>query len=299
MASAFDNPAILRGLADKFPFGFYVVDPQRTILYWNEAAERITGYRAQDMVGRSCAGDLLVNCGPVGSALCATGGCPFTFTLRDGKPAEEHFYLRHKEGQRIPVRILALPMLDVHGTIIAIAELFVQENSSPEGLCWITQTSSQLDPQLGIPSVLATHEQLQLSLSQATERLGVFLIEVEHLHNMRMNRGVELAQTALRASVQTVRGVLTVPHYLGCWTENRLLLLVPNCDTEFAEQLPEKLHCLAHTCGLTWWGDRVNLEVKVRSTFAHERDSIDALMARLEPQHGDDDRPGESRGCSS
>ena len=143
MASAFDNPAILRGFADKFPFGFYVVDPERTILYWNEAAERITGYHAQEVVGRCCADDLLVHCGPQGGALCATDGCPFTFTLRDGKPAEEHLYLRHKEGQRIPVRILALPMLDAHGAIVAIAELFVEENNSPEGLCWITETASR------------------------------------------------------------------------------------------------------------------------------------------------------------
>jgi PAS domain-containing protein len=84
VASAFDNPAILRGLADKFPFGFYVVDPERTILYWNESAERITGYHAQEVVGRCCADDLLVHCGRQGTALCATGGCPFTFTLRDG-----------------------------------------------------------------------------------------------------------------------------------------------------------------------------------------------------------------------
>ena len=78
------------------------------------------------------------------AAHCARrDGCPFTFTLRDGKPAEEHLYLRHKEGQRIPVRILALPMLDAHGAIVAIAELFVEENNSPEGLCWITETASR------------------------------------------------------------------------------------------------------------------------------------------------------------
>ncbi len=244
MASAFDNPAILRGLADKFPFAFYVVDPERTILYWNEAAERITGYRAQEVVGRCCANDLLVHCGVSGTSLCATCGCPFTLALRDGKPAEEHLYLRHREGQRIPVRVLALPMLDPHGAIVAFAELFVEENHSPEGLCWITETASRLDPQLKIPSVLATNEQLQLSLAQATStRLAVFLIEVQHLNNMRKNRGVELAETALRATVQTVRGVLTVPHYLGCWTEHRLLLLVPHCSEELAQQLPGKLQC--------------------------------------------------------
>lgn len=299
MVSVFDNTAILRGLADKFPFGFYVVDPQRKILFWNEAAERITGYRAQDVVGRSCADDLLVHCGPSGSALCATGGCPFTFTLRDGKPAQEHLYLRHKDGQRIPVRILALPMVDAHGTIIAIAEMFVEENASPEGLFWITRTSSQLDPQLGIPSVSATHEQLQLSLTQAPSGLAVFLVEVSRLHDMRLNRGVELAQAALRAAVQTVRGVLTVPHYLGCWRENRLLLLVPNCSAEFASDLPKKLQLLASTCGLMWWGDRVNLEVKVCSTFARTQQSMEELMARLESERNGADRPGESCGCSS
>jgi PAS domain S-box-containing protein len=299
LASAFDNPAILRGLADKFPFGFYVVDPARTILYWNEAAGRITGYRAQEVVGRCCADDLLVHCGPQGSPLCATGSCPFTSTVRDGRPAEEHLYLRHKEGQRIPVRILALPMLDAHGAIVAIAELFVEENSSPEGLCWITETASRLDPQLKIPSVLATGEQLQLSLAQGASRLAVFLIQVGHLNNMRKNRGVELAETALRATVQTVRGVLTVPHYLGCWREHRLLLLVPHCSEDLAQQLPAKLKCLAQTCGLMWWGDCVNLEVRVASLFVRHEESPEELMARLEEQYGDDDSPRESRGCSS
>jgi hypothetical protein len=116
---------------------------------------------------------------------------------------------------------------------------------------------------------------------------------------MRKNRGVELAETALRATVQTVRGVLTVPHYLGCWTEHRLLLLVPHCGDELAQQLPAKLQCLAQTCGLMWWGDRVNLEVKVASSFVRTDESHEELMKRLEQQHKNDDSPGESRGCSS
>lgn len=299
MVSLFDDPAVLRHLADKFPFGLYVVDPKRTILYWNEAAESITGYHAQEVVGRSCADDLLVHCGEAGPSLCASGDCPFVMALRDGKPAEEHLYLRHKQGQRIPVRILALPMLDAHGAIVAIAELFVEENSSPEGLCWITQNSSRLDPQLGIPSVLATHEQLQLSLAQSPSQLAVFLIEVEHLQKMRKNRGVELAQAALRAAVQTLRGLLSVPHFLGCWTENRLLLLIPHCKLELADQLPGKLHCLAQSCGLMWWGDRVNLEVSVKTTFVHEEDSIEQVMKKLEQQAQGNESPGESCGCSS
>jgi hypothetical protein len=103
----------------------------------------------------------------------------------------------------------------------------------------------------------------------------------------------------LRATVQTVRGVLTVPHYLGCWTEHRLLLLVPHCSEELAHQLPGKLQCLAQTCRLMWWGDRIRLDVNVASSFVRGEESIEQLMRRLERQSRNDDSPGESRGCSS
>ena len=34
--------------------GVYIVDDERRILFWNKAAEEITGYTAEEMVGKSC-----------------------------------------------------------------------------------------------------------------------------------------------------------------------------------------------------------------------------------------------------
>jgi PAS domain-containing protein len=36
-------------------YGAYVTDSQRTILFWSDAAASITGWRADEVVGRSCA----------------------------------------------------------------------------------------------------------------------------------------------------------------------------------------------------------------------------------------------------
>lgn len=34
-----------RKIADDLPFGLYIVEPDRTIVYWNKEAEQITGYK--------------------------------------------------------------------------------------------------------------------------------------------------------------------------------------------------------------------------------------------------------------
>ena len=37
-----------RKIADDLPFGLYIVEPDRTIVYWNKEAEQITGYKRED-----------------------------------------------------------------------------------------------------------------------------------------------------------------------------------------------------------------------------------------------------------
>lgn len=43
--------AILEHLSD----GVYFVDTNRVISYWNKGAERITGFKASEVIGRRCA----------------------------------------------------------------------------------------------------------------------------------------------------------------------------------------------------------------------------------------------------
>ena len=41
--------------------GIYVTDLSRKILYWNRGAERLTGFTAEEVVGRSCSDNILVH----------------------------------------------------------------------------------------------------------------------------------------------------------------------------------------------------------------------------------------------
>lgn len=101
----------------------YFVDRDRVITYWNKAAEQISGFTANEVVGKSCSDNILTHVDSDGNNLC-TGMCPLAATIADEKPREAEIYMHHKDGHRIPVSIRVSTLTDRDGNIIGGIELF-------------------------------------------------------------------------------------------------------------------------------------------------------------------------------
>jgi GGDEF domain-containing protein len=290
---SFANAELFQQMVDLLPFGAYVVDTNRRILYWNHRAEHITGFLAQEIVGSVCSDDLLSHCSVDGKGICGCGECPLTRVIKDGQPSEDRLLLRHKLGHRVPVLVRALPLRDDHGHIAAVAEIFQEESAGSHAMRWVTENIDQINVELGLPSVTATRAQIQLSISGDSPHTVAFLIEIENLHQMSSHRGKEMGNAALRALAQTISRLLTVSHTLGAWSMRRLLLLVPNCNQELKETLRQNLEAAGSICGITWWGERVTYRVKVDAIELAAYSSFDSLLSAL------DAAPcGEEHGCS-
>jgi PAS domain S-box-containing protein len=104
-------------LLDHMSDGVYFVDLNRRIQYWNEGAYRLTGYKAEELVGRSCQDDTLCHVDGTGRRLCLDG-CPLQASMKDGSPHEAHVFLRHKQGRRVPVAVRVQPLRTADGSII-------------------------------------------------------------------------------------------------------------------------------------------------------------------------------------
>src|SRR5690348_9455309 len=63
-------------ILDSITEGVYATDRSRRIIYWNRAAERITGWRAEDIVGKACFDDVLCHVDKDGHQLCGKEHCP-------------------------------------------------------------------------------------------------------------------------------------------------------------------------------------------------------------------------------
>jgi PAS domain S-box-containing protein len=51
-----------RTILEGLPTGVYLVGRDRRIIFWNDGCERITGFLRHEVIGRSCAQDLLMHC---------------------------------------------------------------------------------------------------------------------------------------------------------------------------------------------------------------------------------------------
>ena len=66
-------------ILDQMPFGVYCVDTDRKIFYWSKGAERISGYKAEDMLGKHCFESHLDHIDENGTHLCHAM-CPLVAT---------------------------------------------------------------------------------------------------------------------------------------------------------------------------------------------------------------------------
>ncbi|MGI6201432.1 MAG: EAL domain-containing protein [Christensenellales bacterium] len=100
--------AFWRSILDQLHDGVYFVDADRRIQYWNPAAERITGYRAEDILGKRCQDTPLNHIDGQGRPLCQLS-CPLFAAMVDGQIHRDRVLARHREGYRIPLRVTILP----------------------------------------------------------------------------------------------------------------------------------------------------------------------------------------------
>ena len=103
--------------------GVYVVNPDRVILFWNKAAEEMTGYSATEVLGHSCKDDILNHIDENGILLCHSA-CPIVKAIAGKCSIQAKVYPKSKSGRRFPVETHVSIVQDEKGEVIAAIEVF-------------------------------------------------------------------------------------------------------------------------------------------------------------------------------
>ncbi len=280
------KPAHCQAILEGLPNGLYVVDLDRKILFWNQGAEQITGYRGQEVLGRHCQDNLFRHCDENYTELCGER-CPLQHAMSDGRPREANIYLRHKEGHRVPVRVRAIPVRDAEGAIVGAAEIFDERHDLPELEMHPNARAvrNHRDDRTGVSDEVSARRYLEASLRDYEEDhipFGVLLIAIDRLTEFRQSYGGEAVAKVLHTVAITLEKSLREGDIVGDWSDSRFLALVVNCPPTSLAQIVFMLKRLVSVAEIPWWGDRLAVTVSIGGAAVRPGDTGDTLLARAE-----------------
>lgn len=270
---------LFRSFSDAMPYGVCLVDLHSKIFYWNAAAEEITGYLGQEVVGRTYRGDLLIQFD--GTNAGASPQCPVMEVLLDGRLVGADLFLRHKEGHRTPVHVFAFPLRDSMGEMRGVGEIFDPAHGNQDS--WPARSDREFEIATGLPAFAESMEHLQALLhSRSASSSAVMLIEMSEQRAIQHHGGTAMLHQALRTLAKTIAGLLPSNTFVGCWSDWRLVASVPECKPETMITLQSKLAGVGSSCAVKWWGDRRVVRIRAAARLAEPSQTVDALIQGLE-----------------
>jgi diguanylate cyclase (GGDEF)-like protein/PAS domain S-box-containing protein len=282
---AFDDD-FHKSLVDHLADGVYYVDRHRRIQYWNHGAERITGYAADDVVGRRCADNILAHVDGAGVQLCRTI-CPLAESIRDDAPREAEVWLRHHDGHRVPVRVRTAPIHDADGRVRGAVEVFDDASRLVDARRQAASASHDAltDPLTG----LANRRQLDLSLEGCLENLhrygwafGLLLVDIDHFKAVNDQHGHEAGDAALRTVASTIAGGIRVGDLAARWGGEEFVVLANAVDDAKLRELGERIRVLVASSLVRHAGQEITVRVSIGAAMAQDGEGAHDLIERAD-----------------
>jgi diguanylate cyclase (GGDEF)-like protein/PAS domain S-box-containing protein len=272
-----DMPKIL---LDNLSDGVYYVDKDRNITYWNATAEQITGYRKFEIIGRSCANNILRHMDVTGHELCENG-CPLQLTLQDGEKREAFVFLHHKQGHRVPVQVRVAPIVDEKGIIIGAVETFSENSTNLDMLKEIERLKNDVfrDPLLGIGNRRLAEIMFENHASKQNS-LGVIFFDVDLFKKINDQYGHSIGDNVLIMASQSVISALRRSDLFFRWGGDEFLVLLPNVNQENLQAIAERINIFVERSFIITDNQKVSVTISTGATFALVNETLESVIKR-------------------
>jgi len=280
------DPNQYRAILESLPSGVYAVDRERKLLFWNDGAERITGYLRQEVIGRHCQENLLMHCDLTYHCLCGPE-CPLLATMHDGRSREAQLFLRHKDGERIPVRVRAVPLRDSAGSIVGAVETFDEQHPTcnPRVHPNAQTVPNHVEQTTGVSDRQSTELYLRASVRDFAEDrvpFSVLRMVIDDLNGFRKTHGAVAGDRIVHMVAVTLSKNLRDGDIAGHWAEDQFVAILLDCPAAALAQIAEQLKRAIESTEILWWGDRLCITTSAGGATVREGDTAESLLLRSE-----------------
>ncbi len=266
--------------------GLYFVDRDRTITFWNNAAEQISGFSADEVIGRPCYENILTHVDDGGNTLCM-GMCPLAETISDGENRSAIVYMHHRNGHRIPVSVRVSTLTDKAGNIIGGIELFTDISNLEANELRVKELEKLAF--LDHLTQLANRHYVEREIQNRFEEkkrynmpFGILFMDIDYFKRFNDTHGHDVGDKMLRLISKTLVSNSRPFDIYGRWGGEEFLGIIKNSDAVELELLGNRIRRLVENSYIIHNGEKLNATISIGAAVVREDDDIDSLLKRAD-----------------
>ncbi len=278
----------LQQILDSVFDGVVQVDVNGRIIFWNKAAERITGQESKKVLGKAYQNNSIKHLGENGTEL-PTNNLPLLLTIKDGRRRETIAHLSHLEGYRVSVLSRTAAIRDEKERIIGGIEIF-NDNKTIIASYQNNKRTEQtvlLDPLTGIGNRPHIESRIRSAIANyriSHSKFGILFMDIDNFKEFNDRYGHLVGDKMLRVTANTLRHNLRVTDSCGRWGGEEFIALVFDVDIPGLTTVAEKLRVMISNTGIPESGSDAGLKVSISigGTLARENDAVQSLIERAD-----------------
>ena len=285
-------------IINQLPDGIYFVDKDRKIQFWNHAAEEITGYSADLVVGKSCRDSGLNHIDREGHPLCSLN-CPLLFTIADGKQRQNQVWVRHRDGYRIPIRTNIFPIRQ-DGEIVGAVEVFTKDSPAVFEDDMIESLSNLVmhDALTALPNRRYLESFLDYRFEEYRRfgrNFAVLFADIDDFSRINNTYGHEIGDIVLKNIAASLRSHIRRNDLVGRWGGEEFIGVYSISDNAEMEIIAERFRFLVEKTEVLRQEQVVHATVSVGITAVDPEDTAQTLLDRADQLMYEGKRTGKNK----
>ncbi len=265
--------------------GAYIVDRTRKIVYWNKAAEKITGFSCDEVCNRQCGDSILKHVNDEGVLMC-TRGCPLHETLNDEKIRDSNFFFHHKKGYRVSVSIRIVPVRSDDGNFFGALEIFKENLSSAFQLERMAELEKMayIEHLTGLPNRRYFMSQIVSKLESLKRNnwpFGLLLIDIDHFKSVNDVYGHDVGDAVLTMVASTIGSSMRGFDFASRYGGEEFAVLVSNVENKHLKEIAERIRSLVSLSALRE-PENITISVSIGAAYAKSDDTVEDLIKRAD-----------------
>ena len=197
------------------------------------------------------------------------------------------FFLHHKDGHRISVKINTIPLKAEDGTITGCAEIFT-DTSQFDSVATRVKELERIafhDSLSNLPNREHMESQLDLifhEFRRLGQRFGVLFLDIDYFKNFNDRFGHEAGDRIIRTVANTLRGASRPFDVFGRWGGEEFVGIIKHVDPQKLDKIGNRYRKLIEKSSISIKNKQVGITVSIGATVVRKNDTEQTIINRAD-----------------